>query len=162
MDVSADELAGVVDLFGALTSDELREALTELAFKQGEDCDPSVFDDDIEHALATYHLVDIDAAETALSVEGTVLVAGPVAFPELPSGATDLPHILDIEQRTVDRETAAVAAQRGFEQAAATAIDEDDTDRIAALLDASYELEAWGTVDLDDARALLDDARSDE
>lgn len=158
MDVSADEIAGVVDLFGALTRAELGTGLAELAFKQGEECDPAAFDDSVDAALSTYHLVAVDPEETDVAGDDPVLVAGPVAFPELPPGATDLPHILDVDTRSVDRETAAAAAQRRFEQEAATAVNDDDQAMIAALLDASYELEAWGSVDLATARARLDDA----
>jgi hypothetical protein len=158
MDVSADEIAGVVDLFGALTRAELGQGLAELAFKQGEQCEPEVFDPDIDAAIATYHLVAVAPAETPVTTDEQLLVAGPVAFPELPPGATDLPHILDIGERDIDRETAADAAQRRFEQEAATAVNDDDQTMIAALLDASYELEAWGSIDLADARRRLDDA----
>jgi hypothetical protein len=160
MDVSADELAGVVDLFGALTRAELGHGLAELAFKQGEDCDPAAFDDDIDAALSTYQLVAVEADEPddTDTTDEPLLVAGPVAFPELPPGATDLPHILDVENRDVDRDTAAEAAKGRFEREAATAVNEDDQGMIAALLDASYELEAWGGIDLAEARARLDDA----
>ena len=158
MEVSADELAGVVDLFGGLTRAELAQGLTELAFKEAEECDPETFDDDIDAAVSTYHLVAVDADEVTASVSNPVLVAGPVAFPELPPGATDLPHILDVDERSIDRETAAAAAQRRFEREAATAINDGDETMMAALLDASYELEAWGRVDLAAARDRLDDA----
>lgn len=158
MELSADEIAGVVDLFGGLTRDELGRALAELAFKQGEESDPAAFDADIDAALSSYHLVAVDPETAGVDGDDDVLVVGPVAFPELPPGATDLPHILDIEKRTVDRESAATAAQRRFERAAAQAIDEGDQPRMESLLDASYELEAWGTVDLAVARERLDDA----
>jgi len=154
MDVSADEIAGVVDLFGGLTRSELGRGLAELAFKQGEECVPEAFDEEIDAALSTYHLVAVDLEEPSDSL----LVVGPVAFPELPPGATDLPHILDVDERAVDRETAATATQRRFEREAATAIDTEDQAKMAALLDASYELEAWGALDLSQARARLDDA----
>jgi hypothetical protein len=158
MEVSADELAGVVDLFGGLTRAELTQGLAELAFKQGEETNPEAFDEDIDAARSTYHLIAVDATDVTASVSAPVLVAGPVAFPELPPGATDLPHILDVDERTIDRETAAAAAQRRFEREAATAISDGDATTMAALLDASYELEAWGGVDLAAARDRLDDA----
>lgn len=151
MDPTPDELAGVVDLFGALTRAELCEGVAELAFKRGEEYDPDAFDGNIDDALRSYHLVAVetDAGES-------LLVVGPAAFPELPDGATDLPHILDVPERDPDHETAGTAAARRFRQDAATAIDDGDTDRIRALFDVSYELEAWGGVDLAGVRDRLD------
>ena len=47
-----DELAGVVDLFGALTPSELESALEELAFKRGESVDSdAVAVDDVRERL---------------------------------------------------------------------------------------------------------------
>lgn len=149
MDVTADELAGVADLFGALTRAELAEGLAELAFKRGEEYEPTSFEDAIEAAVRTYHLVAVADGETRL------LVPGPVAFPALPDGAEDLPHILDVDERQVDRERAAAAAMDRFEDDVAEARAADDKARIAELLDVSYELEAWAGVDLSETRSTL-------
>jgi len=154
MDVTGDELAGVVDLFGALSREELGQALVELAFKRGEDCDPSAFDADIADAVETYHLVAVDFSEERDA--SPLFVPGPVAFPELPANATDLPHILDIEQRTLDREKLGEAAEAQFRADTARAVDEGDLERIEQLLDVSYELEVWAPVDLAGARERLD------
>jgi hypothetical protein len=153
MDPTPDELAGVVDLFGALTRTELCEGLAELAFKRGEEYDPDAFEGNVDDALRSYHLAAVDA-----DVGESLLVVGPAAFPELPDGATDLPHILDVSERDPDREAAGTATAQRFRQDAATAIADGDTDRIRALLDVSYELEAWGDVDLSAARERMDDA----
>jgi len=156
-DPTADQLAGVVDLFGALTRRELGEALAELAYKRGGDHDPGAFEGDIDSAVRSYHLVSLDSDA---GVDGELLVVGPVAFPELPDGGTDLPHIMDIPDRTVDREAAAEATEARFRRDAAAAVEAGDEERVAELLDASYELEAWGPVDLDGARALLDESQT--
>ena len=156
MDLTGNDVAGVVDLFGALTRAELGDALAELAFKRGADHDPDAFDGDISRAERSYHLVALAANETA--AEEPLLVVGPSAFPELPEGTTDLPHILDVDDRDIDRETVANAAETRFREDASAAVDAGDTDRIEALLDVSYDLEAWGGVDLSDSRAFLDDA----
>ena len=179
MDLSGDDLAGVVDLFGALTRSELADALAELAFKAGEDDDPAAFESTIEAALRTYHLVAVDdalddgegaegsaaraeeTAERADVADDVLLVPGPVAFPRLPEGATDLPHILDVPERSIDRETAGRAAEARFRSDAARAVGSDAQDRVATLLDVSYELEAWAPVDLDGARNRLDAALED-
>ena len=139
MDLVPDDLAGVVDVFGALTRAELGQALAELAFKRGEDYDPEGF------------AADIDEADE-------VLVPGPMAFPNLPEGTTDLPHILDVDERETDREAVGRTAEERFRADAAAAVEADDDERIAGLLDVSYELEAWAPVDLSAARERLDAA----
>jgi hypothetical protein len=155
MDLTGNDVAGVVDLFGALTRAELGEALAELAFKHGEDHDAAAFKGVIERAERSYHLVAVEAEETD---DSPILVVGPAAFPDLPDGATDLPHILDIDDRTVGRDTAAKAAETRFREDASAAVDAGDTERIETLLDVSYELEAWGSVDLAESRDRLDAA----
>jgi len=92
--MNPDELAGVVDLFGALSHPELEEALEEYAFRQ----DVEVPEGLVEEALERYR-ADVDAAVEA---------------------GTD--------------------------------------DEIRRLLDVSYDLEAWGPVDVADARERLDAA----
>lgn len=156
MDVTGDELAGVVDLFGALTGEELGQALVELAFKRSEDCEPAAFEDDIAAAVDTYHLVSFDFSERFDA--STLYVPGPVAFPELPENATDLPHILDIEQRSLDREKLGEAAEKQFRADTAQAVAAGDEERIEQLLDVSYELDVWAPVDLSTARERLDNA----
>ncbi|WP_368410827.1 DUF7109 family protein [Halomarina pelagica] len=146
IDLDGDDLAGVVDLFGALTREELDRALAELAFKR--DADPPDAGV-IERALADYELVAHDDR----------LVPGPAAFPALPEGAADLPHILDVEPRSPDRAAVARAVEERFRAETARALAEGDDDAVVRLLDASYDLEAWGPIDLGDARRRLDDAR---
>ncbi|MFC6975589.1 hypothetical protein ACFQL1_14495 [Halomicroarcula sp. GCM10025709] len=154
MDLSADELAGVVDLFGALSRAELRQACAELAFKRGEETDPTAYADDIAAAVESYHLVAV-AAEDG---ETDLLAVGPTAFPSLPEGAGDLPHIMDVPDRELARDRVVEAVERQFRADAAAAIDAGDEARIAALLDVSYDLDAWGAVDLGEARDRLDAA----
>jgi hypothetical protein len=154
MEFSGDELAGVVDLFGALSRAELGEALAELAYKQGEEYDPGAFDSEIAAAVEGYHLVELDA-EVA-STDEAVLVPGPGAFPTVPAGGPDLTHILDIEGRELDRATAGEAVLDRFRADAAAAVDSGDPGRVDRLLDVSYELEAWADVELSAERDLLD------
>jgi hypothetical protein len=82
-------------------------------------------------------------------------VPGPVAFPALPAGAGDLPHILNIPDRGVDRAAAGEAAAERLLAEAATAVDAGNTGRITELIDVSYELEAWANVDVTPARDRL-------
>jgi len=130
-----DDLAGVVAQFGALTRDELGRAADELAFKRGETVED--LDGTVEDALADLRLV-------AFERDGTELLApGPTAFPTLPEGAEDLPHILDVEERSVDRAALVEPAERRLRAAAATAAAEGNRERIEHLLDATYDLETW-------------------
>ena len=154
MELSGDELAGVVDLFGALSRAELGEALAELAYKQGEEYDPDGFAAEITAAIEGYHLVELDAE--VVDTGEAVLVPGPGAFPALPPGGSDLTHILDIEERTVDRATAGEAVLDRFRGDAAAAVDSGNPGRVERLLDVSYELEAWADVELSAERDLLD------
>lgn len=143
--VDGDDLAGLVDLFGALTREELQEALAELAFRQGvEPPHEGVIDD----AVDGYQLVAHDG----------YLHPGPAAFPTLPEGAEDVPHILSIDSRSVDREALGGAVERQFRGETARALADGDGDRLARLLDVSYDIESWGPVELGDVRARLDDA----
>lgn len=162
MSYTGDELAGVVDLFGELTRAELCEALAELAFRQGEAYEPSRFEADVDDAVRSYHLVAVDP-DTAEAVDGeledgSVLLAGPLAFPTLPEDARDLPHILDVETREVPRDAVGEAVAERFREDARAAIDAGDRSRAETLLDASYELEPWTGVDLASVREELAEA----
>ncbi|WP_049901272.1 DUF7109 family protein [Halococcus agarilyticus] len=160
MEFSHDELAGVVDLFGALTRPELLQACDELAFKRGTEFEPEgAFDD----AITAYRLVAIDPMDLAgtqsePTADEPLLAVGPTAFPTLPDRAEDLPHILDIEPREVDRAALGAVAEERFRADAARAVADDDHARISQLLDVSYDLEAWAPVELGGVRDRLDDA----
>ena len=156
MELTADDLAGVVDVVGPLTRGELDQACGELAFKQGEDADATAFESEIEAALSSYRLLAV--SDHAADADEPLLVVGPAAFPTFPEGVEDLPHILDAPERELDEETMATAAEKRFREDAAAAAGAGDEDRIAELLDVSYDLEAWGPVELGAARDRLDDA----
>lgn len=159
-----DDLAGVVDLFGALTRAELDRALAELAARQG-----SRAAADVAGALEGYHLVAVDPASGAVEVaEGGVpsgdegeefLTVGPVAFPTLPPGAEDLPHVLDVGPRVVDRASIVGRVEERLRGDAARAVAAGDVDRMRHLLDVTYDLETWAAdTDVGDVRERLDDA----
>jgi hypothetical protein len=149
MNVTGDDLAGVVDLFGALTPDELRAALDELAYRQGaEPPDESA----IAEAVDAYTLVAYTDGETEL------FVSGPTAFPALPEGAMDLPHILDIEERAVSMADVGESVEARFRGDVARAVAVEDDARVRELLDVSYELEAWAPVELAELRTRIDTA----
>jgi hypothetical protein len=159
MEVSGDELAGVIDLFGALTPAELEGAIGELAFKRGED--PPDVDSAVETALANYRLVAVEP-ESDSEPGDRLLLPGPTAFPVLPAGAEDLPHILGIDTREIERERLETSVEERFRAEAARAVLESNEERVEELLDASYDLEAWGKFDLEGVRARLDAASATE
>ena len=144
-----DELAGVVDLFGGLTRDELERALVELAFKQGKEVDREAVAAAIDASLADYYLARSGADDDPM------LVAGPVAFPSLPENAADLPHILDVERREIDRERAGEAVLERLAADAERALGAGDEERAARLLDVTYDLEAWAPVAAGEVRERL-------
>ena len=149
---TTDELAGVVDLFGALRWSELETAISELAYRRGGEPPAGL----IDGALEAFVLVAFEG-ETGEEL----LAPGPAAFPTLPEGAEDLPHILDVEERSVDRERVGRAAEERLRAAAARAVADGDADRAAELLDVSYDLESWAPIDLAGLRDRLDDARDE-
>ncbi|MDS0281139.1 DUF7109 family protein [Haloarcula onubensis] len=156
MELTPDELAGVVDVVGPVTRATLVQACGELAFKRGDDVDSETVEAAIEGALSTYHLVDV--ADHDAEAAAPLIVVGPAAFPDIVEGVADLPHILDLPERDPSEETVAAAAERRFREDAAEAVRAGDDERIAELLDVSYDLEAWGPVELASARGLLDEA----
>lgn len=176
-----DEIAGVVDLFGALTKAELVTALAELQYRHGGEYDVDAFAFRLDSATKSYHLVSIperdhsipaeelsdraletadeteaiDAVDEDGQLDAELLVVGPVAFPELPDGADDLTHILDISRRSIDRETVASAAASRFREDVERALRADDETARSRLVDVSYELEAWASLDLEEERDRL-------
>ncbi|MCU4925323.1 hypothetical protein OB905_04885 [Halobacteria archaeon AArc-dxtr1] len=179
----ADELAGVVDLFGGLTRPELERALRETAYRaDGAAVDEDAVADAVDDALAAFALVECDPdvlADSAdpIAADGgdRLLVAGPTAFPRVPEHAEDVPHILDVERRRLDREALADQFREAFADAVSAAVGEAspaddqpashlsaDGDRLRHLLDASYDAEAWAPVDLSAQRERLEAALDTE
>ncbi|MFC4544204.1 hypothetical protein ACFO5R_19950 [Halosolutus amylolyticus] len=168
MDATADELAGVVDLFGGLTRAELERALAEAAFRaDGQSVDEAALADAIDRGVETFALVRYErdgdgggpSAESAGDEDtGPLLVAGPTAFPTVPEHAEDVPHILDVEPRRLDREALGDRTRSRFADAVDRAIEAGDDDRIEHLIDVSYDIEAWAPIDVADDRRRLEAA----
>jgi len=147
-----DDLAGVVDLFGWLTRDELTQAVAELAYKRRREFDTDAVSPALDAAVEAYALVSVPPAARGggtADADGvdTALAVGPAAFPSLPDGATDLPHILAVQSRTVDREALADAVFDRLSDDAVTAITDGETARLELLVDVTYDIEAWAPVD---------------
>lgn len=140
-----DEVAGIVDIFGALTPEETEMALSELAYRRGEDPPENA----IEDALDAFALLEVDDGDR-------LLVPGPTAFPELPDGSEDLPHILDVEDRSVDRSAVAHVATDRLRSEIDRVVAAGDRARAIELLEVSYDVEAWGDPDLSEERERLE------
>ena len=163
MQPDPDELAGVVDLFGALTREELRSAFGDLAARSGDGFDPDEFDAAVADALDGYYLVAVcedagDESEGMDEDDPELLASGPTALPRLPEGGEDLPHLVDVEGRAVDREALGRAAHARLRGDAARAVNDGDEARIATLLDVCYDLETWAPVETAELRDQLDEA----
>lgn len=151
--IDGDELAGLVDQFGALTPAELEHAVEEVAFRAGEEFDEDALADALDEAERRLMLVAVDRDGDRL------YVAGPGALPRLPREGENLPHVLDAPERSVERVAVAEAAEARLREAAARAVGAGDRERVEHLLDATYDLEAWAPdADATEVRARLDDA----
>lgn len=157
MTADPDELAGVVDRFGGLTRNELVEALRDLAARSGEAFDPDAVGAAIDEARSEYYLVAVERAG-AEEPDAPLLVAGPTALPVLPEGGEDLPHLVDVEPRSIDDEERGEAALAALRRDAARAVDGDDADRVETLRSVCYDVEAWAPVETTTLRERLDDA----
>lgn len=153
MDPDPDELAGVTDVFGALSRAEILQAFEDLAARSGADFDPDRLEEGIEAALSSYYLVAVERDGREL------LAAGPAALPRLPEGGEALPDLLSVDPRPVEPAALGEAAVERLRGEAARAVNEADDDRIEALLDVCYDLEAWAPVETADLRDRLADAR---
>jgi len=153
MDIAPDELAGIADLFGGLSRPELREAVENVAARRGASFDPESLAADVEAARREYYLLVVEMDDVP------VIAPGPAALPRLPEHAEDLPHMMDVTGREIGRERLAEAAHERLTADADRAIGDDNRERIDVLVDVSYDVEAWGSVDVAGVRARLLDAR---
>jgi len=162
-----DDLAGVVDLFEWLTRAELSRALSELAFKQRAEVDDEAIAAAIDVAVAEYALVPAPPAALSEAGVGGDRATDPPTPPAGPTGPTptrsrsrsarrrsplpadaeDLPHILDVPERDVDRETLSEAVLERLSADAVAAIEAGDAERLEILADVTYDIEAWASVD---------------
>ena len=151
MDPSADELAGVADLFGGLSLDEFERAFENLAARQGEPFDAEEVAAKVRTATDAYFLVEVDGDR------GPIYAPGPAALPRLPDHGDDLPHMMDLEPRSIDRAMVGRAVEERLRADAAAAVADGDRDRMQKLLDVAYEVDAWG-VDTTELRDRLSEA----
>lgn len=161
--LSADELAGVLELFGALTESEFQRAVRETAFRAGRDVSEDGIAERVNAAAESFHVVRVAPDAVLEVVDGlddseAAYVAGPRAWPEEPEHGEDLPHILDVDARDVDREALAGRVRQQLRAAVEQAAARGDADRLHDVVDVTYDVEAWADVDLADTRGLADGA----
>ncbi|WP_332871835.1 DUF7109 family protein [Haloprofundus halophilus] len=90
------------------------------------------------------------------AADGTFVAVGPAAFPSLPQNAEDLPHILDVPRREVDRRALGEQVRERLAAEADAAIDDGDEARLNRLYDVTYDLDAWAPVETAAVRDRLD------
>ncbi|GGM68293.1 hypothetical protein J2752_002092 [Halarchaeum rubridurum] len=179
MPLDPDELAGVCDLFGGLTRDELAGAVADLAARRGGDHDPAAHEAAVADARAAYALLDVDSGGIdGVDADESLLVPGPRAFPTLPSGGEDLPHLLDAPRRDVPRDVVETALRARLAADVAALDDADEGDEAAdgedgdadaerdveppdpaVLIDVTYDAAALTGTDFADVRERIADAR---
>lgn len=102
--ITKDELAGIIDVLGAATIDEIRLIVQELAeIRRLEVVDSGDFEQLCESALGE-HLIETVSSE---EVEGagsdeTYYIPGPNAFPDIPYELSEIIDILELSKREVD------------------------------------------------------------
>ncbi|GGN13938.1 DUF7109 family protein [Halarchaeum nitratireducens] len=175
MSLDSDELAGVCDLFGGLTREELAGAVADLAARRGDDHDRESHDRAVADAREAYALLEVDPAGLGtLDADASLLVPGPRAFPVTPEGGEDLPHLLDAPRRDVPSD-AVETALRARLAADVAALDESGGDADgedesgdeagieapdpAVLIDVTYDAAALTGTDFTDVRERIADAR---
>ena len=146
MELSGDELAGIVDQFGALRPPTLQEAIHEAAFRAGDELEPETIGTWIEEAHEEFSLLSVELDDEEY------VVPGPRAFPVVPEMATDLPHVLDVDPVQVPSEALETGVRNRLAAAAARV---EDPDRAHELIDITYDAEAWAGTDLSDVRERL-------
>lgn len=160
-----DQLAGVADLFGALTRAELHQAFTDLAARTGSEFDPTDLDAHIDAACDDFYLLELDPDLLDTETPSDPLyIAGPGALPTIPEHGDDLPHIMAIEPRSIPTNARRLTAEQRLRAAAAKAVNAADHPRIQTLLDTCYDFEAWAAIDTSEIRdrlaAVLEEGRA--
>lgn len=146
MKLNGDTIAGIVDLFGSLRRGELIQAIEELAFRSGKSIERSLIENEIDRSITQFELVPANDGEDP------ILVVGPTAFPTLPEYGQDLPHIMTVPDRSVDRTVVEA-------RLVATLVDEiDSADEVSReeLREVGWDLQVWSTTHADWIMDVLD------
>lgn len=132
-----DELAGVVDLFGAVTPGELADALDELAFRHGEKLAENALTTAVEEAIAEYILVEV--GQEAIGIKGELseaddhgedAISADDSSPDRSTSTADI----SVSDSSLPSETPADPGSRSESDSAA----HSDTDQRAVSADEIY------------------------
>lgn len=145
-----DDIAGIAEMFGVISRKQLEQALIELSYRQGEELSETAAENAVQEALSSFALV-------AISHQPQELTAGPAAYPTLPVGANDLPHMLEQDRQKPDPAVVREAANQRYREAVDEAIEASDTETLQDLLQLSYDIEAWAEITVDDVRSRIQD-----
>ena len=149
MDPTLDELAGAVDLFEGLSREELISGFGDISARMGDYVNVETLSLRIDEAIEKYYLVEI--------VDRGLLVVGPSALPELPEGGEDLPHLILVGEREINREEVEKSVVERVSKEIEIVISKKDRDQMERLLDVCYDLEIWGEIDVEGIRKKLEE-----
>ena len=102
--ITKDELAGIIDVLGAATIEEIHLILQELAeIRRLEDVTPDHVEQLCESALGEHLIETVSSDEVEDGVLDEVYyISGPNAFPDIPYELSEIFDILELSKREVD------------------------------------------------------------
>tara|TARA_B110000014_G_scaffold263296_1_gene259582 strand:+ start:1005 stop:1484 length:480 start_codon:yes stop_codon:yes gene_type:complete len=153
MDPTLDELAGAVDLFGGLSRMELVQGFEDISARMGDSVDIETLNGRIDEAVEKYYLVEMKSQD--------LLVVGPTALPELPEGGEDLPHLILVGEREINREEVEKSVVDRMDKEVEIVISRKDIDQMGRLLDVCYDLEIWAEINVEGIRKKLEGIMDD-
>ncbi len=117
--IREEELSGIVEVLGAVTVDEMINIVKELAYlrdeqqPEGEDIKVACHDAIKKHYLEEISVKNLKEAEDTNTTRSSedmeaddliYLIAGPLAFPNIPFELTDIIDILGLKKRELDHD----------------------------------------------------------
>ncbi|MFW5965140.1 MAG: DUF7109 family protein [Halodesulfurarchaeum sp.] len=148
MDLTGDDLAGILQEFGGLSPAELRQAIAETTFRAGEELPEEHIEAAVSAAIEEFSILPVAVEKREL------LVAGPRAFPDPPEAAADLRHILEVSPREIPEAAREAALRERLENELTLS---PGPERASELIEMTYDAEAWLAIDLSEVRSRLAD-----
>ncbi len=102
--IKKDELAGIIDVLGAATIEDIRLIVQELAeIRRLEEVSPADVEQLCESALGE-HLIETVSSEEVEGADSDEIyyIPGPNAFPDIPYELSEIIDILELSKREVD------------------------------------------------------------
>ena len=82
---------------------------------------------------------------------------GPAALPDLPDGGEDLPHLIRVDKREIDKMRIGRDVKDKISREIEKEIHKMDKGEVEQLLDVCYDLEMWNEIDVEDVRCELEE-----